>query len=333
MTIQAKKTTPLLPVYLIVGEDELKRNTVLNRLRTRFSTMGDISFNCDKFNGETAAAGDIVNACNTMPFVSSMRLVEVQNAHKLQKADREILVSYLDAPNETTVLALIAEKLAKNIRLYKAVAKYGKTAIIDCTPPRRFELPRMVCLMAKTYGVTLSTKAAETLISLVGENTLALDGELKKIALTYKGSKTLHEQDITALINCRAEVKPWEFVNALSERDIARCMFCLQHMDSVSPYALLSLCTCRLRELMCAQSLLRDGDISAVAQALTMPEWRVKNHGMWARQFSAVELQTALIAARDCEIAMKSGSDPQAAFVEWVLFVIRGNGKSFRCSA
>ena len=39
-------------------------------------------------------------------------------ADKLKKADAEQLVSYLGSPNGSTVLALVAEKLAKNTRLY-----------------------------------------------------------------------------------------------------------------------------------------------------------------------------------------------------------------------
>ena len=67
----------LLSAYLINGEDELKRETVLKRLRARISKLGDIDFNCDTFDGETASGGDIVSACNTMPFASDVRLVVV----------------------------------------------------------------------------------------------------------------------------------------------------------------------------------------------------------------------------------------------------------------
>mgnify|MGYP000270170979 CR=1 FL=1 len=66
MATQKKQEAPLLPVYLIVGEDALKRDTVMKRLRARLSSMGDLSFNADEFDGETAQGGDIVTACNTV---------------------------------------------------------------------------------------------------------------------------------------------------------------------------------------------------------------------------------------------------------------------------
>ncbi|HJH74953.1 MAG TPA: hypothetical protein OIL86_13630 [Eggerthellaceae bacterium] len=144
MPTNKKQEAPLLPVYLIVGEDALKRDAVMKRLRARLSALGDLSFNADEFNGETALGGDVVAACNTVPFASPVRLVEVRAADKLKKADAEALVSYLSSPSGSTVLALVAEKLAKNTRLYKAVAAHGKTAVIDCAPLKRNELPKTV---------------------------------------------------------------------------------------------------------------------------------------------------------------------------------------------
>lgn len=322
MTAQKKQNAPLLPVYLICGEDALKRDTVTKRLRARLSALGDLSFNSDEFSGETATGVDIVSACNTVPFASPVRLVEVRAVDKLKKADSEELVAYLDSPAETTVLALIAEKLAKNTRLYKAVAKHGKTAVIDCAPLKRFELPKAVRAMAVGHGVTLTEDAAAKLVDLVGEDTVHLDSELKKIALAHRGTDAVNEHEIVAMVSRTAEVKPWEFVDAFAARDARKCLLYLGRMDSVSPHALLAMCTTRLRELVCARALADRGNPRGVAAALKMPDWRVKNHATWARGFTSAQLRAAIVAARDTERAMKSGADPDAAFLEWVLGVV-----------
>ena len=318
MATQKKQEAPLLPVYLIVGEDALKRDTVMKRLRARLSSMGDLSFNADEFDGETAQGGDIVTACNTVPFASPVRLVEVRAVDKLKKADAEQLVSYLGSPNGSTVLALVAEKLAKNTRLYKAVAACGKTAVIDCAPLKRYELPRTVRSMAVTHGVTLTEGAAVKLVDLVGEDTVHLDSELKKIALAHRGTDAVNEHEIVDMVSRTAEVKPWEFVDAFAARDVRKCLLYLGRMDSVSPHALLAMCTTRLRELVCARSMADRGNPRGVAAALKAPDWRVKNHVNWARGFTAAELRRAIISSRDTERAMKSGADPRSAFLDWV---------------
>ena len=103
----------LLPVYLVIGEDELKRETVIKRLHTRLEKMGDLSFNSETFSAATCTGEDIVTASNTLPFASPVRLVEVNEVEKLKKADADLLVQYLEKPCSTTVLALIGNKLDK----------------------------------------------------------------------------------------------------------------------------------------------------------------------------------------------------------------------------
>lgn len=317
-----RKQESLLPVYLVVGEDALKRSAVMKRLKARISSLGDLSFNSDEIDGETALGTDIVAACNTVPFASPIRLVEVRAAGKLKKADAEAVVSYLASPSGTTVLALVADKLAKNTRLYKAVAAHGKTAVIDCSPLKRHELPKTVRSLAVGQGVTFTAAAAEKLVELVGEDTVKLDSEVKKVALAHCGPDAVGEAEVERLVSRTAEVKPWEFVDAFAARDVRTCLLLLSRMESTSPHALLAMCTTRLRELICARALVERGNPRGVAAALKMPDWRVKNHVSWARGFTARELRAALGSARDAERSMKSGGDADAAFLDWTISVI-----------
>lgn len=313
----------MLPVYLVTGEDELKKETVVKRLHARMESYGDLSFNFDRFDGDSASGEDVVSACNTVPFASEFRLVQVDNVDKLKKADSEALVEYLKNPSSSSVLALVASKLAKNTRLYKAVAAFGKSAVIDCAPMKKNDLPRAVRSMAVTHGIALTEGAAHALVSQVGENTVALDAELRKLALSHRGTDPVNESEVMNLVSRTAEVKPWEFVDAFSARNVSKCMWCKSRMDSVSPHALLAMCITRIRELIIARSLVDRGNPRGIAAALKMPDWRVKNHASWARGFTAQELRDALGSACRTERAMKSGANPDDAFLEWALGVMR----------
>lgn len=309
----------LLPAYAAVGDDALKRDTVAKRLRARLQKLGDLSFNYDEFNGEIAEGGQIVGACNTVPFASPVRLVCVKNADKLKKADAEALVAYLQNPSDTTVLLIEAEKLAKTTRLYKAVAACGKTAIIDCSAPKRNALPRLVRSMAVGHGITITDGAARLLVELVGEDTVRLDTELGKIALAHVGSDAVNEHEVSSLVARTTEVKPWEFLDAMSARNAKRCLLYLSRMQSVSPHSLMAMCTGRVRELICAKALSKRGEERMVAAALGKQGWQVKHHVEWAARFSEQELRCGLLSARDAERAMKSGSDSDEAFLDWLL--------------
>lgn len=318
---ETQETENLLAVYLIVGEDELKRRRVSERLHKRLRAMGDLSFNSDTFEGTSATGEAIVAACNTVPFVSPVRLVEVSDVEKLSKTDTEALISYIAHPCSTTVLTLTANKLAKSTRLYKAVAQVGAQAVIDCTPFKRADLSRTVRAMATGHGFTMTEGAARALVLQIGDNTVALDNELKKLGLTHRGNDPVSEHEILENVTRRAEVKPWEFVDAFAARNLQKALWCLNRMESTSPHALLAMCTTRIRELITAQSLQQRGEIARLASVLRQPDWRVKNLPGWARLYHPEELRSALKSAAHTERAMKSGAPANDTFLDWVLKV------------
>lgn len=310
---------PLAAAYLLVGEDALKRATIMERLRKRVSDEGDLAFNSDSFKGSEAEGEAIVSACNTLPFMSAVRLVEVTEADKLPKDAVDLLIAYLKAPSDFCVLALDAEKLAKNTRLYKAVAALGGESVIDCAPPAARDMKSWVRNAAVSHGVTFSDKAAQKLIELVGTDTVKLDGEIRKVSLAHTGRDAVREGEVEALVTRTAEAKPWSFYDAVCERDLAKALAVLGKLDSASPYSLVAGLEGRLRELLCAYALARRGQTNGIAAALKKPDWQVKNHVRWVRGFTGAELREGLCSLAETEQAMKSGADPDAALLDWLL--------------
>lgn len=313
-----------LPVYLIVGADELKREFVLGRLNDRMRKLGDLDFNKDVLVGSGLDADSLIGACNTLPFMSEKRLVVVNDAEKMRKPTQEALVKYLTSPNESTVLALVAEKLAKNTRLYKAIAKIDKKAVIDCSPKSARELPAQVRQFAASRGVSITQQAAEELISLVGDSTVHLDAEIQKMATALGKGALIDMPEVQQFVARVAEPKPWHLSDALAARDARRVATLLSRMERQSPFGLLTMCVNRIRELLVAKEM-RSAGQGALASALGKPDWQVKNHFRWADGFSQKELEHAIVSAADLDRAMKSGADQQMAFERWALEVcVRG---------
>jgi DNA polymerase III subunit delta len=310
-------------IYLICGEDILKRDAALKRLNARFEKMGDLCFNSDTLMGENTTADEIINSCNTMPFSSDLRLVVVKDAERLSKTAVEGLVTYCAKPCESTVLVLVAGKLAKNSILYKAVKKHFPKSIVDCTPKKRKELPTLVANMAQVYNVSINPAAAEMLIAYVGESTVRLDSELEKMATSLGKQKTIDEELVARMVTRSAEAKPWELTDAFSTRDPRRCEQVLMRLDGQSPFGLLALSLTRIRELIATKALEQRGSAQALATTLGRPDWQVRNYRSWAARFTSEELRSALERAADVERAMKSGANQDSIFEHWVLSLCR----------
>lgn len=205
--MSGKLQKDLLPVYAIVGDDKLKAKVVLERLEKRMEEFGDMSFNTSSFDGESAIGTEIVSACMQIPFASEKRFVVVKNADKLKKDDSERIVSYLENPNSTTVLALVCKKLAKSTRLYKACEKINTTTIIDCASPKAYQVADTLNNVARSHGGGININAAQRLVELVGPDTMKLDAEIQKLLLSNGGQNITIEQ-VNTEVSKSAEAKP-----------------------------------------------------------------------------------------------------------------------------
>lgn len=313
----------LLPAYLIVGADEFKRSTAVSRMRARLERSGAADFNLDERDmAKDPQVDDIIASLNTFPMGSDFRLVILYNCDKLPKAVSEPLVDYLSDPAPTTVCLLVATSLAKNTRLYKAVAKVGGKSVVDCTPKKAWELPRQVVSMAKAHGKQIEQRAAEELVSRAGANSRMLDNELKRLSSMVPGP-AITLADVEANVMRTAEVKPWDFLNAVSARDMARALELLALQPAKSEIRLWSLLVTRIRELICAKALEARGAGRDLAAHLGLQQWQVKNHLGWARRYKMSELVDALSRAADVELALKGSRDSELAFRMWVISIIR----------
>lgn len=309
----------LLPGYLIVGADELKRSTAIARMRARLEKSGMADFNLDERDmARDPEIDDIIASLNTLPMGADFRLVILTNCDRLGKMVSEPLVEYFADPSPSTVCLVVAEKLAKNTRLYKAMAKLGSKAVIDCAPKRAWELPKQVISMANAYGKGMSQAAAEELVSRAGENTRLLDNELKRLAQQVM-APMIELADIERLVVRTAEAKPWGLLDAVSDRDLPRALEYLELQPEKSEIRLYSLLVGRIRELIVAKSLDARGAGRELASTLKVQSWQVKNHLRWARKYKMAELVDALSAAAELELALKGSKDSALALRMWIV--------------
>ena len=259
------------------------------------------------------------SSLDTMPFASDFRLVVIRDVDKAPKATRDMLADYLADPNPTTVLAMTCAKMPKNTRLYKAVAKLDDKAVMDCAPKKRWELPPQVVSMARSHGKQMDIEAADLLVRLVGESTTMLDTELRKLATSMGERSHITTADVEANVTRVAEVRPWDFLDAVCQSNPQLAMRMLDEMPSQSPIGLFTLAVSRLRELIAAKTLAQRGTPGLLAQTLGMQSWQIKNHATWARNYTMEELVGALRSAADCDQALKTTPDKTLAIQRWVL--------------
>lgn len=325
---RTKADVKLLPAYLVVGTNELMTRETLAHLRGYLEAGLEV-FNFDERTaGSAVTAGELLASLNTVPVGTGPRIVMIHEAEHLPKATSEALIAYLANPNPGCILCLVAASLARTTRLYKAVAKVGPHAVIDCSPKKRWELPKQVTRMAQARDIHIDADAIEELIARVGESATMLVAQVTTLAELCRTTGHVSRADVEVHVARTAEVRPWDFLDAVCERDAARALTLYRLMAKPSQIALTSLLTGRLRELICAKALVARGASAQLASVLGKRDWQVQHHLHWVERFSQQELRDALMACAECERALKTGADSETTFVMLVMSICRGRERS-----
>lgn len=324
--LAVKSIEDLKPVYLIFGDEELLLERALHRLRDRIAEVADLDFNYEGFDGETADADAVVAAANTLPFASDRRLVVVRAVDKMNAASQAVLAAYAKDPAPTACLVLVATKMRKDSKLFRAVDALHGAA--EYKAPRKSAYPSWVVELFASKGRKINLDAAGALVRAVGPDLRRLEIETDKI-LAYTGERTdITRDDVASLVAETAPVSVFDFLNALGARD---CTAALERLDDLiadgQDLAGVHAMTLRhLRSLISARAIAdRGGRASDVQREVGMAEWQARNMIEQARRFSPAELSRALREAATLEAQMKSGNgEPSVNFEMWVVRLCSG---------
>ena len=310
----------LKPVYLIYGSEELLLERAVARLRGRLAEVADLDFNFDHFDATTTTADDIVAAANTMPFMSDRRLVVVRDVDRMSAEDQGKLAEYAKDPAENTCLVLVATKIAKNTKLYKAVAALGGAS--EYAAPTRSEYPSKVVGLFKEKGRKIGMDAAKSMVDSVGMDLRKLATEVDKIIAFAGDATTLSRADVEAVLASAAPTRVFDFLDAWGGRDGKRALKLLSDLlsEGETLLGIHAMSMRHLRQLISVRALsARGAGQSEIARAVGMADWQVRKVAAQAQRFEPDELAAALRAAAQAEEEMKTSRDARLAFERWVI--------------
>ena len=224
-----------MTVHVLVGDDESLLRAATSELVHRLVGDGDRSLMVEEFDGDEYDLARVVDAAQTMPFLTDRRVVVARGAGRFTKDELEPLIGYLAEPMPTTALVLTvsAGKLAKPLA---DAAKLGGAEIITTAAPSR---PRdrtgWVAEQAGEAGVKLSGPAVALVAERLGEEAGRLDGILATLSATYGRGTTLTPVDVEPFIGEGGGVPPWDLTDAIDAGDTAKALKLLGRMTSGRP--------------------------------------------------------------------------------------------------
>jgi DNA polymerase III subunit delta len=296
---------PLLPVYLLTGNDYPKIARALRRLRTRF---GDESV--EQLVADSATGADAVAACNALGLFAGGeggRLVVVERVERWKKGDIDSVTAYLADPVPGAVLALVAVETLRSDLLAKAVAKAGQ--VLTYAAPRPRDLPGWVRAQFELRGAAADQDAARALVEIVGDDLATLATEADKIA-TWAGGDPITRADVEALATPARESTAWAITDAWGERDLPALLAAAEaELGRRDPFAISTRLASHVALVRSVQLLAAEGvNAREIAKRLKVHEFRIRKARGHADRYTHDELDAAVVRLAALDAAIKGAS-------------------------
>jgi len=253
------------PIYVLHGDEHFLKRRVTAALRTLVLGADDDGFGLSYRDGTSANWAEIHEELETLPFLSSRRLVVIERADPFVTRERPRLEKYFAKPSKTGVLVLDVQSWPANTKLAKLLPE---TATIVCTALEMRKLPEWcVQWCAAQHGKALSASAARLLVDLIGADMGRLDQEMAKLAV-YAGSNTrIDTADVDQLISRGRIENTWKIFDLIGAGQTGEALLLLDRLldQGEEPLRLLGAFSLQLRRLAQAARLHSQGESASAA--------------------------------------------------------------------
>jgi DNA polymerase III subunit delta len=249
----------LYPLYVLHGDEGLLKQRVLAALRSRiFGADGD-DISTSTYAGDKATFAAVQDELHTVPFLSSHRLVIVEDADPFVSANRALLEKYVAEPAAKGILVLDVKTWPATTRLAKLV---NSAATLVCKCPAAAKVSDWCVNWARTiHGKQLTAPAAGLLVDLVGPELGLLDQEMAKLAVYVGATAAIEVGDVDRLVGSSRTESAFKIFDAIAAGRGSEALAILDELldRGEEPMRLLGAFSYQLRRLARAARLCQQG--------------------------------------------------------------------------
>ncbi len=247
------------PIYVLHGDEHFLKRRVTAALRTLVLGVDDDGFGLSIRDGEKANWVEIHDELETLPFLSSRRLVVIDRADPFVTRERQRLEKYFAQPSKTGVLVLDVQSWPANTKLAKLLPE---AATIVCKALESRKLSEWcVQWCAAQHGKPLAAPAARLLVDLVGTDMGLLDQEMAKLAIYAGSNSRIDTADVDQLVGQSRAENTWKIFDLIGSGQAGAALAFLDRLldQGEEPLRLLGAFSMQLRRLAQAARLYSQG--------------------------------------------------------------------------
>lgn len=324
--IAGLKQGKILPLYLFYGEEEFLIQEATNLIIGKVVDPGARDFNLNMLYCRDTSASELVNLCQTLPFMSEKRLVIAKDLDAFKAPDLEELTPYLKDPSPSTCLVMVSnEGRYEKKAVTSAVEAHG--AVIRFFPLLDREIVPWIEGWAKARGLSVQRDAAQYLWQTVGNDLQKIGNELEKVAIFIKEKKTITFDDMKSVVGDFREYSSFDLAAAIGAKNREKAFLILTRLmqEGEAPVGLLGSISWNFRRLLQAKSMEAAGaGKDEIIKKLRIIFHQAPQFQEQMRRYSIDELQKIFTVMLNADKALKSSGLPGKLVLERMILRMCG---------
>ena len=309
-------------IFFFYGQNSYALRQEVRRLTDTYVSKTGSNFGLERVDGLKVTAQELTAELQTVPFLSTSRLVIVQELGSNKTvAGRSRRSPRMPA---STVVVFIDTEVDRRTSYFKTLSGIAKA--VEFSQLSGSKLETWVRQEVARQSAKISPNATRRLIELVGEDQWRLSSEIGKLS-NY--SEEITPATVEEMVEPAFSETIFNLVDAMTagRGGLALKLFQGLIQQKTSEIYILTMIQWQLRNLLLAKA---SGGItpSELAKQTGISPYVATKVVAKRRDFSLDILKAAFTAAVDCEYRIKSGQAPAEAAVEQLIFQISSQAGS-----
>lgn len=309
------------PIYFFFGDEPYLVNQAVQYLKVCALHGGAADFNFSTYYAQDADLGSVRDEVETLPMMSSRRVVILKEVQDLSDKDWEILDPLFQSPVDSTVFILVGSKIDKRRRFFKVLLDQAMN--VEFKKPFENQIPGWIRHICKAHGLEISDEALQLLHRLVGSQLTEIESEVKKLADFVGEKKEVQLEDVAQCVSKKREESVFDLAEKIGDGDRAQALMMLVNLldHGQSETGIVALVARHMRLLIMVKQGMDTGLTGQkLAHYANVPSYYLQDYIRQSRKWTQKKLESSLLILAETDKALKSSPLSSHIWLENLIF-------------
>lgn len=324
--------------YLFTGEEEYMMKLALEELKSKYISDDFETLNYTTIEAKNANLDKLINASETLPFMSSKKIVILKDVslflEELEEKSKIELYEFIKDLGDFLILIFMdsTSSLKKNTKFYKIIK--GDDRQVEFSKLFGQDLAKFITTLSKRNGKTISQMDSKYFIDQTSYNSKNVDLNLYDIEneflkiVDYAKDIQITKEDIDSILIKTVDTNIFEFLEAFSSKAIERSLMLLNQMhNSGEPLQRMFFMMIRQIRLILGYELYKNKgyDNKTIQDKLSIKAYEFGKIRNQSKSFTLAELEKIMKRLVEVDKLMKTSMIDDKLLIESFLVEVGNN--------